>query len=182
MNPAPDMHMDHPVDGKDWYPIQLRPNGLSMAERNLARQGIKIFAPSVRGREFRTGSTLRSRRKPLFPGYIFAHLPDIPRWFRSVNSTRGVTRLIIGNPLNPRPLPAGFMAGLIDRCAADGTLIQSKDDFALGDRVRVIAGPFAEQVSSIESLSGTERVTLLISLMGQSARLQVPKTQLVKTQ
>lgn len=173
---------EKPVDGKHWYPVQLRPNGLNMAERNLARQGIKILVPVFHERKRRAGSAPVTRRKPLFPGYIFARLPDMPRWFRSVNGTRGVSRLIIGNPLTPQALPAGFMAGLIERCSADGTLLQSRDDLAIGDRVRVVAGPFADQVSSIEEMSGHERVTLLISLMGQSARLQVPRTRLVKIQ
>lgn len=168
------------IDGEDWFAVQLRPNGLNMAERNLARQGIKLLVPVFRERKRRTGSSPIVRRKPLFPGYIFAHLPDMPYYFRSVNGTRGVSRLIIGDPLAPQSLPAEFMAGLIERCATDGTLLPSVDDFAIGDRVRVAAGPFADQVSRIEGLSDHERVTLLITLMGQSAKLQVPKAQLVK--
>ena len=170
------------INGEDWFAVQLRPNGLNMAERNLARQGIEILAPVFRERKRRTGSSPVIRRKPLFPGYIFAHLPDMPRYFRSVNGTRGVSRLIIGDPLAPQPLPTKFMAGLIARCATDGTLMPSGDDFAVGDRVRVAAGPFTDQISRIEDLSDHERVTLLISLMGQSAKLQVPRAQLVKIQ
>jgi transcriptional antiterminator RfaH len=151
-----------------------------MAERNLARQGIRVLAPVFHERKVRAGHKPVLRRKLVFPGYVFVHLPDMPRWFRSVNGTRGISRLIIGNPLLPQALPVQFMAGLIERCGEDGTLLEAKDNLAIGDRVRVVAGPFADQISSIEKLSPDARVTLLISFMGQSARLQVPSAQLVK--
>ena len=170
------------ADGEDWFAVQLRPNGLNMAERNLERQGIEILAPVFRERKRRAGSSPVIRRKPLFPGYIFVHLPDMPRYFRSVNGTRGVSRLIIGDPLAPQSLPTKFMTGLIARCATDGTLMPVGNDFSVGDRVRVAAGPFADQISHIEELSDHERVTLLISLMGQSVKLQVPRAQVIKIQ
>jgi transcriptional antiterminator RfaH len=40
-----------------------------------------------------------------------------------------------------------------------------------GDRVRLIAGPFAEQLGVLERLDGNGRVSLLLEILGGTIRL-----------
>ncbi|MFD2739602.1 transcription termination/antitermination protein NusG [Sulfitobacter aestuarii] len=159
------------AEAENWFVAQLKPNGLTLAERNLARQGFAHFAPRRRETSLRGG--IRSvSSKPLFPGYIFVQFdPRRPGW-TAINATRGITRLLLNDLRNPRGLPGQFMAGLRARCD-DGQMLESSD-LSAGDRIRVISGPFAEIVSTVEQLGKDQRIGLLIDLMGQKVRVKLP--------
>ena len=162
------------ADADNWFVAQLRPNGAALAERNLARQGFAAFFP---GRmENHRG---KMARKPLFPGYMFVRFdPCQPGW-QAINSTRGITRLILNDIRSPSPLPAQFMGGLLARCANDG-LILPPDEIAVGDRIRVISGPFADLVTTVDSLDQDQRLRILVDLMGQRVRTSIPSGQVEK--
>ena len=154
-----------------WFAAQLKPNGLRSAEQNLARQGFAHFTPR-RLETRRVSDRMRTTARPLFPGYIFVQCdPEAPHW-RALNATRGLTRVIVGDPRRPRPLPDDFIAAMMMRCDAEGIL---RDMPALrpGDLVRVVSGPMADLVSRIEKLQADDRVELLMALMGRETRVSV---------
>ena len=137
-----------------WFVAQLRPQGLDRACTHLQRQGIEFFHPELLAVAKRTGVE-RQIRKPLFPGYIFVNFdPAIPGW-GAINSTRGVSRLILSDPRRPQPLPGALIAGLKARCDPSG-LLASSIDLEVGDRIRVLGGPLADLVTTIDILSGPE--------------------------
>ncbi len=161
-----------------WFVAQLRPQGLLQAQTHLQRQNIVSFSPQILSNTTRAG-VQREVRKPLFPGYLFVSFdPRTPGW-SAINSTRGISRLILNDPRRPQPLPDALMAGLIARCDASG-LISTGDDLSVGDRIRVLSGPFADLVTTIETLSGSERIGILIDLMGRKVRTSMPRTQIEK--
>jgi transcriptional antiterminator RfaH len=161
-----------------WFVAQLRPQGLLRAQAHLQRQGIVSFSPQILATTTRAG-VQREARKPLFPGYLFVSFdPGTPGW-SAINSTRGISRLILNDPRRPQPLPDALMAGLIARCDASG-LLSTGDDLCVGDRIRVLSGPFADLVTTIETLSGPERIGVLIDFMGRKVRTSVPRTQIEK--
>lgn len=151
-----------------WLVAQLKPNGLRLAETHLARQGFETFAP-WRLETSRRGRRIRSLRRPLFPGYLFVRAGAGAGHWRAVQGTRGVARLLLRDARNPAMVPAGFVEALRARCDGEGRLA-APPDLALDDRVRVIAGPFAELVGRIEELDGPDRVGLLVSMMGREMR------------
>ena len=151
-----------------WFVAQLRPQGLLRAQAHLQRQNIVSFSPQIRTTTMRAG-VQREGRKPLFPGYLFVSFdPATPGW-SAINSTRGISRLIINDPRRPQPLPEALMSGLLARCGEDG-LLSIQDDIGLGDRIRVLSGPFANLVTTIETLSDPERIGVLIDLMGRKVK------------
>jgi transcriptional antiterminator RfaH len=155
----------------NWFVAQLRPNGLIMALRNLERQAFNTLSPS-RLETVRVRAMLKSAPKPLFPGYLFVQFQaDQPGW-QAINSTRGVTRLILNDISRPRPLPCDFMAGLIARCDANGHL-NPPENIKVGDRIRVLSGPFADIVATVDQLDKDQRIQVLIELMGRSVRTSV---------
>lgn len=158
-----------------WFAVQIKPNGLALAQRNLARQGFAVFAPMRRG----SGKPRTPRLKPLFPGYVFTQFePRSSDWYR-INSTRGVLRLIVGPERPPRALPDAFIAALRARCEEDGTVVAGPD-LSRGDTVEVVAGPFADLVSTVEALDADGRLQLLVELMGRMVRVSVPRAQVEK--
>ena len=161
-----------------WFAGQLKPNGLAQAERNLARQEIETFCPRIVETTRRNGR-MTDRPRPLFPGYIFLRLdPDGGQW-RAVNSTRGLTRLVQTDPRAPTPLPDALIDGLRARCDARGRL-EVGPDLAPGDRVRVIAGPFADLVTEIETIGADARIRVLFDLMNRKVATDLDPRQVQK--
>lgn len=112
--------------------------------------------------------------RPLFPGYLFVHFqPDAGGW-QSINSTRGISRLLFNDVRCPRPLPVQFMAGLIARCDVNG-MLKPPEDLEVDDRIRVISGPFADLVTTVEKMDKDQRLQVLIDLMGRAVRVTVPR-------
>jgi transcriptional antiterminator RfaH len=92
---------------------------------------------------------------------------DTTPW-RKINSTVGVTRLVSFND-QLEALPTDLIAGLMARCDTQGKVLPA-DQFAPGDEVQVISGPFADYISTIEKFDADNRIWLLMEFMGQKRR------------
>jgi transcriptional antiterminator RfaH len=157
----------------NWFVAQLKPNGLKDAQTHLARQGFGVFVPA-RMETLRSGAKLKDIQKPLFPGYVFVQFDPLDRRWAAINSTRGISRLLITDRRTPTPLSSDIMGSLIARCDEDGLLVPL-GSLNPGDEVRIVAGPFANTMATIEALSDDERVTLLLELVGQTAKISTDR-------
>ncbi len=159
-----------------WYVAQLKPNGFQKATVNLERQNFKTFMP-LQERNAKIGRRLRIIEKPIFPGYIFVSFaPDADGW-HAINSTLGVSRLMGLKAGVPSPVPDAFMAGLFARCDNDSVL-QAMSDLKVGDRVRMVSGPFADIVGEIDTILGENNIRLLFDIMGQATKVDVASGKL----
>ena len=96
---------------------QIR-NCANIADKNLKRQGFQTFLPMEEETRQRNGKFVTAMR-PLFPGYIFVAF-DVARGFwRTVNSTYGVTRLVNFGK-EPTAVPLDLVSQLMLRCDAKG--------------------------------------------------------------
>ena len=146
-----------------WFAARVQPRRETTAQVNLDRQGFRNFAPKVR-RTVRHARTLRNVLAPLFPGYIFVVLNlSIHRW-RVVNNTVGVASLIMGAE-QPTPVPTGIVEALVTATEASG-LIRFDRDVEIGDKVRILSGPFAEALCRLVHLDEKGRVRVLLEIMG----------------
>ena len=169
--------MTHSPDNP-WFVAQLRPQGLTRAIDHLHRQGFETFTPELAATTVKAGKH-RQTRKPLFPGYLFVSFDPMAHGWTAINATRGIARLILNDPRKPAPLPAELMAGLMARCDSTGLLLPPAD-LQVGDRIRVLAGPFAELVTQIETLQDQDRIGVLIDLLGRKVRTSLPREQVEK--
>ncbi|KHQ50178.1 transcription termination/antitermination protein NusG [Mameliella alba] len=160
-----------------WFVAQLKPGGLTRARDNLRRQGFEVFCPE---RVVRGGPGTRPGRRPLFPGYLFVRFTPSGSGWRAINGTRGVTRLLLSDPRRPVPLPDPLIQGLQERCDATDLLQGPENDLTPGDRVRILSGPFADLVTRIECLSDSERIGVLVEIMGRSARVELAPVDIEK--
>lgn len=147
-----------------WYLAQIKPNGLDRALTNLARQGFETFAPRQRAGR---------RMQPLFPGYVFVRFDPLETQWRAIGNTYGVARLVAARTDRPDRVPEGVMQALFARCDASGFLLPP-DDLAVGDKVRIVEGPFAGWVTEVAGMKGAERVVVLLSLLGEENRTSLP--------
>ena len=134
--------------------------------------------------ERRYGARLQQNKpvlRPLFPGYLFVQFSADQTGWQSINSTRGITRLVMLGHGNLRALPTPFMAGLFARCDDTG-MLTAAEDFKTGDRVRLLSGPFADVVTTVEKLESQDRLQVLFDLMGRQTRVSVPSSSIVRSQ
>ena len=162
---------DLEADAEHWYVAKLKPGGLSRAECNLNRQGYRTFMPKRQISGRRTGK-IRTATQPLFPGYLFVRIEcDKQRW-RAINSTYGVARIVSLDGTSPSKVPVGLMIGLFDRCSGD-IWVPESEAFSPGTPVRLVAGPFTSSLAEIATLPESDRVFVLLEMMGQMVRTKV---------
>lgn len=161
-----------------WFVVQLRPHGLAQARVHLKRQGFETFSPVLLQCP-RNRPNKGNVERPLFPGYLFVNFDPSQTGWTAINNTRGVSRLILNDPRRPRPLPTELIRALENRCDPKEAY-KGEDDLKVGDRVRVLTGPFAELVTKIEALPSAERVGVLIDLMGREVRSSLPRAHVAK--
>jgi transcription antitermination factor NusG len=164
--------------GERWYVVQTLPNREANAWMQLEAQGFRTFLP-------RYAKTIRHARKlttvsaPFFPRYLFVVVNlGRDRW-RSVNGTFGVAHLITGNGF-PIPVQHGVVECLLASYSADGHL-QLADRLMIGERVRVLSGPFADMVGKLARLDGGGRVQVLLQLLGGEVAVSVARAALMPT-
>ena len=163
-----------------WFVAQLRPLGLERAVDHLYRQNFKTFSPKFISTTYRKG-VARHTHKPLFPGYIFVNFDVAEPGWTAINSTRGVLRLILDRPLAPNPLPSAIIDAIMTRCDLNGLLLPP-DNLKAGDKIRVLEGPFADTLATIETLPGPSRISILIDLMGQKVKTILSENHVEKVQ
>ncbi|WPZ31550.1 transcription termination/antitermination NusG family protein (plasmid) [Sulfitobacter sp. OXR-159] len=161
-----------------WFVAQIRPNGLAQARVHLRRQRFESFSPERMGTRLHQGRLVQ-KRQPLFPGYLFVQFDPAAAGWTAINSTRGIARLLLQDPRRPRPLPQGLMAGLQARCGPD-ELVKPADDLQVGDQIRILSGPFADFITQIDHLPDSERVGVLLDLMGRDVRTSLHRNQINK--
>ena len=161
-----------------WFLAQLRPNSLRLALDNLGRQGFVAFCPRHIETRRRAGRFI-DVEAPLFPGYIFVTFdPETAPW-RAINNTRGVSRLVAFGGSSPTPVPDLLIQALMARCDSAGALMP-ETQFAAGEIVHVIGGPFADFAARVETMAAQARVWVLLDIMGRETRVALDAAQLQK--
>ena len=146
-----------------WFLVHTQPKNERRAEMHLEAQGFRTHFPTIQ-KTIRHARQLRNVRTPLFPRYLFVILdPERDRWL-SVQSTVGVSSLFScgGRPV---PVPEGIVEALVENTdEANWTLFSS--GMVAGQSVRILRGPFADFVGTLERLDDAGRVRVLLDMMG----------------
>ena len=156
-----------------WLLAYTKPRSELVAEENLARQGFEVLCPMMRAQK------LRRRRwswldEPLFPRYVFVGAQEEQAW-APIRSTVGVTSLVrFGGVF--ATVSETLIATLIE--AAEGPHI-ARPLFKQGQKVRIVAGPYASLEAVFEMAEGEERAAVLLDLLGRQNRVRVELDQLV---
>lgn len=158
-----------------WFLAYTLPKSELKAELHLGAQGFRTYLPQI-WKTTRHARQLRTVRAPLFPRYLFVTL-DLgrDRWL-SVRSTVGVSSLFTTRDGQPVPVPAGIVESLIEQC--DGNVTRLDTRLVKGQHVRILSGPFADFVGTLQRLDATERVQVLLEMMGTSVPVTLHRSAL----
>ena len=162
-------------EGPRWYVVQTLANREFGANAQLQAQEFSTFFPQLL-KTVRHARKLRTVRAPLFPGYLFVKLDLARDRWRSVNGTFGVARLVMARD-RPAPAPVGVVECLREMADGQG-MVRLDRGLDAGQRVELLAGPFARALGRIECMESAGRVRVLLEIMGGAVPVHVDRAAL----
>jgi transcription antitermination factor NusG len=159
--------------GERWFVARVLTHQENRAQFNLHRLGFRSFLPRLR-RTVRHARKLRDTLNPLFPGYIFVIIDLSKHRWRSINGTFGVASLIMGGE-QPMPVPPHVVEALVASCESHG-VVRLDDGLEIGQKVRILSGPFAETLCRLARLDDRGRVHVLLEIMGMEVAAQLDRS------
>ena len=154
---------------KEWFILQFKANSHHQATKNLSRQGFETFLP-FHDSTSRKLSRFINTSKPLFPGYMFITFDRAESTWHKINNTYGVSRLITSNS-ELKPIPTIFIDSLMMRYDLSDKLLPV-EKLKKGDQVKVLEGPFADFIATVETYETEQRIWILMDLMGRKTKIQ----------
>jgi transcription antitermination factor NusG len=162
--------------GERWYAVRALARQEIRARAQLENQNFRTFLP-LGLKTVRHARKMQTVSAPFFPRYLFVALDLTWQRWRSVNGTIGAAGLVMQGDL-PQPVPHGVVETLIGLTDARG-LLQFSRDLRVGDRVRIVAGPFFESLAICERLDDGGRVRVLLDIMGGQVPVQMHRDFLI---
>ena len=156
---------------KNWYLIYTKPKQESVAKDNLERQDYSVYLPMAVVRRKRRGKSVRII-DAMFPRYLFINLSEQTDDWGPIRSTIGVSSLIRFG-LEPAKIPQLLIDALIERENPEGIHELPVKDFEQGQKVVISEGPFEGYEALFATHESNERVSLLLKIAGQTAKIQL---------
>lgn len=156
-----------------WYASYTRSRYEKLVARELSERGIEHFLPLYE----KVHAWAHDRRKvqlPLFPGYVFVHVPLSSRL--QVLETPGVVRLVC-----VKGAPAAIDADEIEalrRALSNGSHSEPCPYIKLGQNVRIESGPLQGLCGKVLRKNHHWRVVISIDLLMRSILVDVDADQL----
>jgi transcriptional antiterminator RfaH len=155
-----------------WYVVQSQPSAERKAIAHLERQGFATYLPRYLKRR-RHARKVDIVPAPLFPRYLFVAIDLAAQRWRSIFSTVGVSRLVCNGDI-PTPISDQVLETL--RAREDQAVyvrLDHRPNFHAGDRIRVLEGAFADCLGLYEGMRDSDRVAILLDLLGRKVRVTV---------
>jgi len=178
---APEGEQVEPEDDRHWYVIHCYSGYENKVKYNLEQRiesmGMqdKIFqvvVPTEEEIEVRDGKR-RTVERRVFPGYVLVQMIMTDESWYVVRNTPSVTQII------DTPLRKEEMQNILKRMEAGAPKV--KVTFKLGQKVRIIDGPFADFIGSVDEVNMEKgKVRVLVSFFGRETPIELDFLQVEK--
>lgn len=159
-----------------WYVCLTKPRQEPLAVRKLEEQGYEVFLPMRTQWEKRKDGWAK-KLQVMFPRYGFVRCGRPEQSIGPIRSTPGVTGLVAFGGI-PATLDEAILEAIRSLCEHQA---RGKDEevfpFQAGDSVDISDGPL-KGMSGIVSAVASERVTVLLSLLGREKPVAIPTNHL----
>lgn len=144
---------------------------------NLGGKIFEIVVPTRNIVQVRHGKKEESKEK-IFPGYILVRMDlDDESWL-AVRTTPGVTAFV-GMGHKPTPISDSEVKAIMQFMKLEAPKFKTK--FSTGEAVKIIDGPFADFLGSIDSVDETRgKVKVLVSIFGRETPVELDFLQIAK--
>ena len=140
----------------------------------------RVIVPEQKIIEEKDGQT-KEKIKKMFPGYILVEMVMSDEAWFIVRNTPGVTGFIgsSGKGAKPTPLQPYEVDNLLKNM--DMERIDIKNDLAIGDKIKIVDGPFAGMFGKIDSIDEEKKqVNAIVDLFGQETTIECELNQIKK--
>ena len=151
--------------------MYCRPGLETRALTNLKRQQYDVWLPLYR-KSRRHARKLEKVLRPLFPRYLFINFDLMVQSWRPIISTSGV-HTIVSNSDGPIAISDDVISSLFARADSEGIFEIDLNTPQPGDRVRIESGPMSDLEGIFQVKHDSDRVMLLLKLMGREVRVSV---------
>lgn len=135
-----------------------------------AQSGVRLLSAHAVCRAFARGRQVEIA-EALFPRYLFVYLEVGRSNWSTIRSTRGVVRLVEFGGVTTR-IPSSLIEALAEQP------VQQKKLFEVGERLRVIDGPFVGIETVLQRLyktpDGEARVIVLMDILARPQQISLP--------
>jgi transcriptional antiterminator RfaH len=152
-----------------WSCAQLQPARTHLALRCLALAGFEVYHPCLRQYRVSHGRKIETR-PPLFPGYTFVL---IQLQWRAAHYAPGVIRLVMDG-LQPARVSGDVISEIRSR-EVGGLIELPTRKLHRGDAVRIVRGPFRDQLALFDGMRAADRVLVLLQLLGTQRRFELAR-------
>ena len=152
-----------------WYALYLRSRYEKKVSKELEKKSVENFLPLIE--EVHVWSDRKKKvMEPLFRGYVFVRTDLRDR--ETILMTNGVVRFV-GIKNTPSRI-SDVHIDWLRRVTSGSKEVQHEKYVEIGERVRIISGPFAGIEGIISRMKGISRVIVSIAAIEQSFSIQVP--------
>jgi transcription antitermination factor NusG len=145
-----------------WACAQLEPSRERLALHCLSK--VNVYSPRIRPPRARREDDTR----PLFPGYCFVLI--VLQW-HAARWSPGVVRIVLDG-MTPARVPDAVIAEIRRRECGGVVQLPKAPDIQIGERVRVLGGPFQGHLGFYAGMRPHARVEVLLALL--AARFEPP--------
>lgn len=145
--------------------IESRIDALDMGDRVF-----EIVVPTQEEVEFKDGIRKIVQRK-VFPGYVLVRMTmDEDTWYQ-LRNTPGVTGFV-SQDNKPLPLLEDIATTMLDDMEQEAPKVTVS--FQMGDRVRIIEGPFADFTGEVDEVNNEKgKIKVLVSFFGRETPVEL---------
>lgn len=155
---------------KDWYALYTKPHAEYQVVAVIKQKDVEYYLPEI----MVTTAKQVKKKVPFFPNYLFVRI-DLEVF--PISDLRWIPGLRHAVSFNGRPaaVPQAMISLIrqkLDTMNMHGGI--PSHSFKSGDSVRVIQGPFEGMIGVFEETTPANRVRILLTILGNINRAQVP--------
>jgi len=119
----------------------------------------------------------RNIKKKFFPGYVLVKMIMNKNTWHLVKNTDKITGFIGGTAENPQPISEDEAKFILGQAEEGFKKTRSAAIFSTGDSVKVIEGPFASFVGTVESVNANGKLKVNVSIFGRPTPVELDDSQ-----
>lgn len=161
---------------KNWYLIYTKSRKEETARENLERQGFTAYLPRMNV-ERRVRGKYQIIAEVMFPRYLFVQLDTTSDNWIPIRSTIGVQNMVQFGGIMAKA-PDSLIVTLKNQETQHNHPVDSKTGFSYGDAVEFVAGSFQGYKAIFDKYVSSDRVAVLLSIIGEYTRTFVSRHDL----
>ena len=151
----------------------------NVKKNNLSDKIEEVFIPTHDVTEIKKGKRIQAKKK-YFPGYILVKMDMNKELYHMVKNIKNVTGFL-GSTGNPSPVSDKEVDKIMSQIR-DGVVQEEGSLYDIGEKVKVIDGPFASFSGSVEEIDEDKRrMKVSVSIFGRATPVDLEFHQVEKS-